>query len=368
MSEDKGKKAEIYLPSVAVFSRDLERRHRILEPAREQGFRAGLMLVIRGPQDLTPEAIQKQIDNLSRFTSLGKEEKPAIFVMHPNKPLTGPERLNFLTNPDWSQDYVEQSVEFASKLPTELFPETGQTVSFHLNTLVTPMEWVANEDHWKKTFETIQRKIKDIVSFASRYDVKVAIETAPITEFGDIKRGEDTLLEHGIYWDELGNPWPLFPWREEIKKLREAGASLAIDWCHSFIAMSTVSEVKQLASRGRLAEALSTYMIFESDLAHSEDVEDFSNQLLQITVPGDIWHANDARGIYKTPSLHEQSSYFEEGVPLFEGEIPEQQLRVLIKEGLRKPIKFVLEISETDFENNPNTRRSLKRVLKKKEE
>lgn len=360
--------AEIYVPSVALFPNDLETRHQLLEPAREQGFRAGLMLVIRGPQDLTPENVQKQLDNLDRYVKLGEQERPVVFLMHPNKPLSGPNRLNFLDNPEWSQDYVEQSVELAAKLPGELTPETGRAVSFHLNTLVAPVNWVADPEYWNRAFETVESKIRAISEFASRYGVRVAIETTPITEFGDMHRSEETLMENGVFWDELGNPWPLLPWRDEIRKLREARAGLAIDWCHSWIAVNAVREVNDLAQQGKLGEALVTYMVFNSDLSNADTAtENFSNQILRITQDKDIWHATDARDKYRTPELHRERTYYEEGVALFDGEIPPKDLEKLIKAGLKMPIKFVLEIHEEDFENNPNTKRSLAKVLQYKD-
>ena len=359
-------KAEIYLPAVARFAGDLEKRQRALEVVRNEGYRTGLMLVVRGPQDLTPESIQKQLDNLAGYTNLDKEGRPVVFVMHPNKPVTGEDRLNFVNNPKRSQDYVEQSIELASKLPAELTPATGKAVTFHLNGLVTPAEWLADPEAWQKTSERMYAQIKDIAGFAARHNVKIAVETVPVPEFGDMKRSDDTRLEGTeLYWDQLGNPWNLLPWREEITKLREAGAGLSIDWCHSWVAMNTVDEVKRLAGQGMLSEALATYMIFESDLAHAGKKENFSDELVKITQDGDIWHANDARGIYRTPHLHGQYTNFEEGVPLYCGDIPDDQLDRLIRHGLQKPIKFVVEVHEDDFDNNPNSKASLEQILQK---
>ena len=108
--------------------------------------------------------------------------------MHPNMPI---DKFNFFKDPEFSQDYVEQSIAFASMLPQEMRPKTGNAVSFHLNTLVTPAEWVADPDYWQKAFETVEAKIKSLVEYGARYGVKIAIETTPISEFGDIRRDKE---------------------------------------------------------------------------------------------------------------------------------------------------------------------------------
>lgn len=378
-------RAEIYLPAVARSADDLRNRHQMLTPVRERGFKTGLMLVLRGPQDLEEEAIRKQLDNLDPFLNLSRDEKPSVFVMHPNKPLTGPQKFNFLTNQEWSREYVEKSIDFASRIPAELTPVTGQMVSFHLNTLLTPEEFkqgciqylgygaFGNSEYLNPFLSTIDFApygksvlvaIENLANYAKKGRIKIGIETTPITEFGDMEKNEATLLEDGkTYWADLGNPWPLLPWRQEIQEIRNIGAGVVVDICHSFIAMRTVQEVAWLIKADLSSEALKTYMIDSSDLDHVQSLGNFSDEILRITEDGGAWHVNDALGLYRTPELYGKQTYFKEGIPLFEGDIPTRHLERLIREGLRKPIKFVLEINETDFANSPNTKRSLQMAL-----
>lgn len=84
---------------------------------------------------------------------------------------------------------------------------------------------------------------------------------------------------------------------------------------------------------------------------------------MDITQDGDVWDVNDAVGIYKTQQLHGEQAYYREGITLFEGDIPKKHLERLIKAGLKKHIKFVIEVNETNFASSPNTKKSLDKVL-----
>jgi len=356
-------KAEIYVPAVAESLADLKVSFELLEPARRKCIQTGLMLIIR-PAGLSAEKIQLQLDNLDYFLGKPIPDRPMVFGMHPNMPLSGSERLNFLTNPNWSEEYVRRGIEMMAKLPSELTPASGKAISLHLNTLVALEAWAANEPHWEKAFEGVLERIKGLVAFGADHGVRIAIETTPIPEFGDTPRNDRSLLNNsgGGYWPDLINPWPLLFWRGEIEKLREAGANLTIDICHSYIALRTILEIEKYTSK-KQESFLARYGLYASDLEHAREAMEFASLVLEHTKPGDIWHVNDARGFYKSPELFGEESFFEEGVQLFEGDIPENDLMILIREGLRKRIKFVLEVHETDFTNRPNTKMSLERVL-----
>ncbi len=352
--------AVIFVPTIASFLDDLKARHDLLEPARKQGLQTGLMLVIR-PQDLTTEKIGLQLGNLARFVNLDTADRPAVIAMHPNMPIDGNERLNFLTNVTHSLECVKKGIEFVARIPRELAPAEGKVLSFHLNTLVKPNKWVPNQDHWSKRFEKVVQQIAVLANFGKSKGVDIAVETTPIPEFGDLRRDEKHLLEDGTYWSDLGNPWPLLFWRDEISKLRKAGCKLAIDLCHSYIAYKAVLEVKRLVESGK-SQAFSTYMVHPSDIEAAQSA-DFAKMVLQNTMPGDIWHVNDARGMYQTALLQGKDRTFEEGVVPFEGDIPGKPLKELIAKGRELPIKLVIEVNETDFQNSPNTKATLAIVL-----
>ncbi|MFH0936989.1 MAG: hypothetical protein V1808_01710 [Candidatus Daviesbacteria bacterium] len=361
--ETQSTKAEIYVPALAISPEQLKTKYDLLKTVREKDHRSGLMLVFR-PKDLALEERQIILDNLDQFVGMSMEERPVIFAMHSNLPLSGPQRLNFLTNRRYSEEYIERSVDLVAQLPLELVPVSGRALSFHLNTLIIPEQWVSNEDFWKKAFEGVLKSVGDITSYAERNGVIVAVETTPIPEYGDVIRDTDHMMDdEKTYWADLGNPWPLLFWRDDISKLRQTGAKIAIDICHSFIALKAVQEACRLVSRGKNG-VLKDYMLFEDDLREVNNVN-FIQMVQQNTRRGDIWHVSDAKGIYKTPKLQGEQSYFQEGVDLFEGDMPVETLDRIIKYGLNSPIKFVLETNEVDYLNNPNTKKSLARIVER---
>ena len=102
-------KAGIYVSSVAMFPDDLSSRDVILNPVREANIEAGLMLVVLKPDHvLNSTNVQKQLDNLDPFVKKSDGERPAVFVMHSWKPLTGTADpcLNFLSHRSFSVDYA----------------------------------------------------------------------------------------------------------------------------------------------------------------------------------------------------------------------------------------------------------------------
>lgn len=358
--------ADLYLPSVALKPSDLKTRWEMLKDARDLGIESGLMLVLLGPGDLSREAIDNQLFNLEIYLNLPKGGTPRFFIMHSNLPLYGNERLNFLTNPDYSEHYLGQSIELASALPDEFTPKHGRLVSFHLNTMVTPDQWNPNFDFWSKRFEDVERRITQLVSFAQRAGkdgVRLAIENVPIPEFGDWPKSQDSKIPNSqYYYTDLGEPWPLLPWRPEVSRLRRAGTFLTIDISHLYIALRTVFEVARLAKFER-KDALLRYMIFESDLEHALKIDIFANQVLKLVKRGDILHVNDASGFTRMREFHGEDKPYKEGLAFYDGEIPKSQLKKIILESLKKPISFVIEVNETDFNKSPNTARSLRHVL-----
>lgn len=353
-------RAEIYVPATARLPEDLKIRHDLLEPARIAGYQTGLMLLIK-QGDLDPDNVRRQIDNLGPFANMSRAERPVLFGMHPNKPLDGPNRFNFLDNGARSQDYLEGSIDLVAQLPSEFTPPSGRALTFHLNTLVRPENWVSDEDYWARAFEDVLARVRDSAAYAQRQGVTLAVETTPVTEFGDMPRTSDYLLDDGhTYWADLGNPWPLFFWRDEIQRLRDAGTGIVTDTCHSFIALRTALEVQRLAGEGRGSEALKTYMIHPSDVEAAPPIDEFANMVIDNTKPGDVWHVNDASGMRTTEGLQGEDRVFEEGIALFEGDIPADQLQQIVESGLKMPIKLVIEVNEEDYTENPNTKKSLK--------
>lgn len=349
--------AEVYLPAVAEFPEDLRNRYNLLKPVRLKEYKTGLVLVIR-PQGLGKEAIQKQLDNLDIYVKKPEPERPLVIAMHPNMPLTGPNRLNLLTNGAFTQEQIEHTViDLVAKIPDEITPTDGRVISFHLNTLISPKEWKPDQDYWNQQFEGVLKRVRDISEFSKRQSVNIAVETLPIPEFGDVADKEKKFTDDGhTYWSRLGNPWPLLFWRDEISHIRSAGSRMAIDFCHSFIAMKTLArvEIGDVEERNRL-------MVHDFDIKFAQNNNNFSEQVINNTKPGDIWHVND--GHLGEGSRTADTPDFFEGITLFEGDIPTKDLKTLVNEGLKKPIKYVIEVNETDFQNSPNTRNSLEKVF-----
>lgn len=351
-------KAEIYLPTNALFLNDVKSRYEMLRPVVGKGFTTGLMLIL-GSKSLSQESIKRQLDNLEVISNQYPDDLPGIFLMHPNKPIDGPNRLNFLDNPEWSQDYVKSTIDFASQIPTSLTPKSGQMVSFHLNTLVDPASYEAVSRDRQNLFERVLSNIRKLAIYAKQKNVTLAVETTPIPEFGDITKGVDNfIVASSCYWSDLKNPWPLFFWRDEIKRLRETGCNITIDLCHSFISMKTLEQLKQLP-KDKKETALFEYGILESDLDAFSGLDQFVPLVLANTAANDSWHVSDAAGMYRTKNLFGADYVFKEGVSLLSGEIPEHDLTALFNKGIDKPIKMVFEVNETDFVNSPNTRKSL---------
>lgn len=362
--------AQIYVPSVAKFPDDLAARYDLLRPAREAGLKTGLMLVLLGPEDLNGENVQKQLDNLDRFVGMPQEERPGLTVMHPWKPLFGTDALNFLTNPDFSEDYVGKGIDFAGLLPTELTPVHGRYFSFHTNTMITPDQWKKDPDMWTRKFEDVARRVGNLVSLGNRLTqpVSVGVETIPIPAFGDWKKSDDSKIPGTkFHYADLVEMYPLLPWHEQVYLLREQGAQISIDWSHSFIAMKTVSEVARLVNLGH-NDALERYGVYEKELQYAGKSYHFGQVMLEMTQEGDMVQVNNAKGIYRFSQFHnvsEEQPYFD-SYPVYQGDIPQHQLRNLVKGSLEKRVHFVIEVNEPKGKilEAPNTKEYLEYVLK----
>ena len=371
--------AQIFVPSVARFPDDLRTRHEILQPARDQGFKTGLMVVLLRPEDLgiadelglddqvLKDRRQKQLDNLDVFGNLPEEERPGITVMHPWRPLLGEKRLNFLTNPAWSEDYVADAIDFAAEIPDGLTPEYGRYLSFHTNTMVTPDvwdEWMKDPDYLLEAFEDVQRRIGELSFYGKRKSVNIGVETIPIPAFGDWAKNEKSRIpDTPYYFADLVEAYPLLPQHIERHLIRKEGAHITHDFSHTFIGMRAVQEVKRL---GTLA-ALNAYKIYEADLFFADDVGKFDEVILEGIKDGDMVHANNAKGIYRFPQFHgtKRELPYKDSASLSRGDIPRRQLRRLIKGSLQRQVHFVIEVNEPDGKmlEAPNTKEFLDFVL-----
>ena len=366
-------RVEIYVPSVAKFPEDLEARNKILDPVRRENLSAGLMLILTKSEDVEGKVAQKQLDNLEPFVKLGYGDRPVVFFMHPWKPLTGTtdNPLNFLTNGDWSREYVEKTIDLVAKVPDELTPETGRAMTFHLSAYVTPDQWKPDPNFWEERFSGVMRHIKEVVEYGRRNNVKVHIETVPVPPWGDWAVAEESKIPGTLYYyRDFGTPWPLvFHWRDEIKKLRELGAFLTVDWCHTSIALLAVRDAKKLIEKdNRIKDlVLSTYMIFESDLGKARE-DNLSNDIDQLMMEGDVIHANQSTGVCKIASIHgEDAAYGDSASLIADGNIKRDELTKLIKKALGLPgVKFVVEVNEPKGQmlEAPNTKASLAEVLR----
>ena len=368
----KESRAEFYLPSVAEFPDDLRRRNDLLDIVREHGYKNGLMLVLR-PEDLYDINKQnRQLNNLEPYVKKNESERPRVFGMHPNMPIVGKERLNLFDNPHYSVEYLSRGIDLIAKLPDELTPDSGRTLSFHNNCLVVPKDVpsIDEEEYWSRAFEGVLAHITQLSTYAKEKGVNLNLETTPIPEFGDVENRGKYLDDGHTFWSQLGNPWPVLFWRDEIRQVREAGVGMAIDICHSFIALRTVQELKKIKDKSLRDKIRQAHMISREDLERVADLssDEFSDYVLKNTKPGDVWHVSDVGLGLVENAKNDQNKIveYEEGVALFEGDMPVKVLQKIIDSGLNQDIKFVLETNESDFIESPNTTRSMKKIFPKK--
>lgn len=349
-------KAEIYLPAVGKSDRDLRNRYELLKSFHKD-IRIGLMLALFSLQDLDEQVIEHTLRNLELLKSTTKHCDMKIIMMHPNKPLIGDRRLNFLDNPDWSKEYVKKSIDFCDLIQKEINPNWGELLTFHLNTVIAPALWKNDKHYWDQRFLGVYKHLLQLINYANFKKVRLAIETTPIPEFGDVIKSDASHLgDYNCYWSDLGNPWPLFFWRDEISQIREVGYSIVIDWSHSYIALSTLKKINKLPDREKIFKR---YMIYEEDLKFADSIKSFSRLINDNTKDGDIWHVSNAKGMHKYKNIFGAEELFYEGVSFDKGEISDEEINKLLGNGLNKQIKIVIEVNETDFEESPNTRQAV---------
>jgi hypothetical protein len=352
-------KANLMLPAVTGFIGDVESRWGMLGGARENGLSTGLMLVQK-PESLDSNSVDRQIQSLKKI--LENEAQVSLMIHHPNMPV---ENYNWLINPNEAMESVKQSVELAKRLKGEFDLEEVK-VLFHLNSLMLPEQWGELKDREEKMWE----KLEELVSFTNDVGVKLAVETTPVPEFGDMERNEESKIVfkggQEVHLADLTNPFPLLPWRENIQRLRDMGFSLAIDFCHTDIAIRAISEIGDLPEK-KQELARQRYLVSKEDVKKAKEYleKGFKEVVQAMTEDGDIWQANNDSGLYKEETIHGDVAYFQEGVVLAEdeGDIAIEQITPLLLAGLQMAIDIVLEIDETDFNNSPNTRRSLEWFL-----
>ena len=97
------------------------------------------------------------------------------------------------------------------------------------------------------------------------------------------------------------------------------------------------------------------------NLLHPDDFQKLKSKSLFDDIinlkSDDLVHLNDGSGFY---SGNEKTT-FKEGLALGEGDI--QELPKIVKYLNENKIPFVLEINETDFNNRPNTKKSIDYLL-----
>jgi len=376
--------SEIYVPSVATNPEDLIGSNRDLDPAREQNIQAGIMIVLLNPENVEDPVIrQQQWDNISGFLNLSQEDRPVFFAMHPWKPLTGSvqpgeQEFNLLTNPGWSTEYLEKSIDWAAGIPKELWPLSEKTsrpemvLTFHLSAYLAPGHpdyGRTDPEFWEDKLKGVQGYLRQISGYGARKSVKVCVETVPITPFSDWAPGEDSrIVGSNNYYRDLVTPWPLMAGRpKEIEEFRKTGLGVVLDWGHMEIARSSVEDAARLAKESDELKdlALRKYLVFESDIRNPLKANEFTERVLEITQPGDVVHANNSGGEFKVKELHGIDQAYLDGSSLTDpnGNIPQNQLKRLIRESLQMPVKFVVEVEEEDYEKAPNTKASLGRIL-----
>lgn len=330
--------ATCYVPVFAERGEDVETSWYFASFLKQNGFKAGLMLVIRGgAAGLRGAAKERQYANLAALTM--RTGNLPMIVMVANLPLAD---LDFYHRPEQSVAHVRQAIDFAAGLPGA----SGAIVTFHLNALLSPDEWRAAwalpEDRFLFFQSYFARRIApalaEVAAYAGARDIPAKVETTPVPEFGD--RPRDAALR------ELGNPYPLYSGRG-FRELRALGLGVALDFSHT----RTLFCAASLDWR----EDPECYDVYKG--IFPEDLERLRGKGLMDEVialaPGDVVHLNDGRGLFDPG----RGMGHEEGVALGEGDI--ENLPELIRGMIRRELHLVFEINETDYAARPNLKRSL---------
>lgn len=304
---------QILIPTVAKFPKDIEKSWALAKSI--VGYHSGLMLLIQnGMQGVFGGDAEVQKQNLQSFAEEYGDN--LIVVMLSNIPIWD---VDFFHNTDGALAHVKGGVDFAKSLGVG----GKKVVTFHLNTLLNPGEFLKTSLNFKKIFdERIAPVLLEVSEYASKNGVELNVETVPNPEFGDLAVTDEREYL-GTKLRDLRNPY-LISWDASIvsfHKLRELGLGICLDMCHSqMLGVDLLEEVKNL-------------------------------------LPTDLVHLNDGSGEFT-----EEGGCFKEGVTLGEGDI--SNLSEIIKELNKKNIPMVLEINETDFVNRPNTKTSIEFLLK----
>lgn len=359
-------KAQICLPAWATSQEQIKAAYDLLEKARDNGYRTGIMLVLGTPSNLEVQATQKILDNLNFLVGLPTPKQPGVFLMHPFGPLSGDKVFNLASESQFSIDYLGKSFELAARIPEALSPKKGKVVTAHINAhLVILPDDQKSQDRLMRAQEETLGTIRTIVDTANHSRVRISFETMPLPEFGDRERTEKTLLNDGVHhWADLVNALPLFLWRpREIQKLRDTGAELTIDLGHSFIAQYALKELAELPPE-RIRGFMRRYGLTDEDIKLARRLN-FANAVLLNTQPGDIWHVSQPKGTYHEKPTHGDDRTYLEGLSLHQkGDIHPRTMAKLIKAGLASDILFTLEIIERsgDYVGRPETSKSLKKI------
>jgi hypothetical protein len=332
---------------------DLEKRVKLLAPLRKRGIMTGLEIKVSEWKKFDQKRVEKLIRSITPY--LGRDNICKINFHSPNRPL---EETNFLLSPDTAESGVKKSIDFLDKIPEEY----RGGVNFHLNTLVSPNEWMCDYSYWKEIFaEKIAPRLKEIFSYGNQKGVGVRVETMPIPEFGNLAD-----LEEGIYNLDLGDPYPIFPWRIE-KEIRRLGGNITLDVCHASIALKALKECDRILKEGK--DPFSVYKgIFLEDLAeertsldkYSESSKYVGRRLVDFIAAlrkGDSVHLSSSKGIYRPPQGH-----YIEGLAIDSGDLG-KYMPEIIKALSKFRDTVIIEVEDSDLMNLSESKRSVEFLI-----
>lgn len=350
---------DVFIPTVAESPRDTEISWEVQKPLADRGYRPGLMLVIRKtnpdqkPRVFDTENVKKQYDNLAKHSEV--YGNAPIITMLSNLPI---EHIDFLHNVEEAKYHVCQGIEFAKNLPIG----ARKILTFHLNTLITPEEFKSrSQEEWYRTFDSIIRpRLNFIGGQGKDNNVEVLVESVPVPEFGDIP-GTDERMYRGVKWRELRNPFYMLGNNHVWNTVKRSGLGVCLDVCHNRTIYLEVShEVQEVLFKDDAHFIKKEYTIDELQY-----MDCMSRRLLgdvmELHPRTDLVHLNDGKGRYT-----KEGAVFYEGIALGEGDI--EGLKYMINTMNQRKIPFVIEVNETDFDNRPNTKKSIEYILNTKPE
>ncbi|USN45663.1 MAG: hypothetical protein H6502_00850 [Candidatus Woesearchaeota archaeon] len=326
-------KRQLFLPTVAEFSKDIATSMALQQPLVDIGYTPGLCIVMRGGMKAVtdPEIIAKQQQNL--VAEVGDTYEAAdVITMLSNIPIG---EIDFLHNTKQAVDHVKAGIDFARALPIG----GERYVTFHLNTLVRKgVKDMIDLPSWRGIFRTnVAPALQEIARYARNQGVRVNVETTPAPEFGDIPRSKE-LSYLGVHASDLRNPFLLTEANGGFGAIRAQGLGICLDLCHN-------RTLYDLAAQGDEENVLGEERTYFEKGSLATDVSALE--------PGDLAHVNDGKGTY----AERDGTLFEEGVALGQGDI--EGLDTHLQNILAAEIPFVVEINETDFATRPNTRASI---------